>query len=126
MKDKSITYLSDAVIITCVVAAGKSDHILKLAREVGAVGGLVYQARGTGVRERLGLLGIAVETEKDVINILTSSEQSELIMETIYQAGGLSAPGSGFLYTTKVEKVATYLPESMLNRMDDIDNKPHG
>jgi hypothetical protein len=57
----TMTYLTDATMITAVVPAGRADDLLKAARDVGARGGIVYQARGTGARELLGLLGIAVE-----------------------------------------------------------------
>ena len=61
----TMTYLTDATMITAVVPAGRADDLLKAARDVGARGGIVHQARGTGARELLGLLGIAVEAERE-------------------------------------------------------------
>ena len=46
---------------------------IQAAREAGAQGATVHFARGTGIRERLGLLGVAVEVEKEVISLLVSS-----------------------------------------------------
>ena len=43
-------------------------------RDMGATGALVYHARGVGPRERLGLLGIAIEAEKEVVSILVASD----------------------------------------------------
>jgi hypothetical protein len=51
----TMTYLTDATMITAVVPAGRADDLLKVARDVGASGGIVHQARGTGARELLGL-----------------------------------------------------------------------
>ena len=67
MSSETITYLTDAVLITAVVPVGRADAILKATRDVGASGGIVHLARGTGARERLGLLSIAVEAEKEVV-----------------------------------------------------------
>ena len=64
MSSENITYLTDAVLVTAVVPVGQADAILKAARDVGASGGIVHHARGTGARERLGLLGIAVRQRK--------------------------------------------------------------
>ena len=93
MKSESLVYLTDAVVITAVVPAGHADAILKAARELGASGGIVHMARGTGARERLGLLGIAVEAEKEVINIIVASDHQDMIAEAELreEAGELTA-----------------------------------
>ena len=117
MSEQTITYLTDAVMITAVVPVGRADTLLKAAREVGAMGGIVHHARGTGARERLGLLAIAVEAEKEIVSIVVAAEHQELIAEAIYRAGGLDAPGGGYLYVTRLEKLATYIPKEALQRL---------
>ena len=119
MSKHDITYLTDVSLITCVVQSGLRDEILKAARDVGAsTGAISHGARGIGVRERLGLLGVAVETQKDVINILVSTEQTDLVFDTVFKAAGLDTPGRGFIYVTPLEKVSTYLPESVRGRIE--------
>jgi nitrogen regulatory protein PII len=120
MSDQNITYLTDVYLLTVVVQTGLVEDILKAARGVGATAGAIsHHARGIGLRERLGLIGVAVEAEKDVISILVSSEQRDLVVETIYRAARLDTPGRGFIYVTPLEKAATYVPESMLQRMKE-------
>ncbi len=120
MSNSNITYLTDVALITCVVKIGLSDVILKAARDVGVItGSISYHARGYGARERLGLLGIAVEAEKEVVSILVSSEQQDIIVNSIYRAGKLDAPGMGYLYITPLEKVATYIPQDMINKLEE-------
>jgi nitrogen regulatory protein PII len=119
MSDHDITYLTDVFLLTCVVQSGLSEVILKAARDVGAMSGAIsHHARGTGARERLGILGIAVEAEKDVISILVSSEQRDLVYDTLYRAADLNIPGRGFIYITPLEKASTYIPKSMMERLD--------
>ncbi len=119
MKDRNITYLTDVSLLTCVVQSGLSKVIHKAARDVGATTGAIsYLARGTGVRERLGILGIAVEVEKEVINILVSSEQRDLVYDTLYRAADLDVPGRGFIYITPLEKASTYIPKEMMEQRD--------
>ena len=120
MSEQNITYLTDVSLLTVVAQAGLSEKILKAARDAGATAGAVgHHARGIGVRERLGILGVAVETEKDVISILVSNEQRDLVFDTIYRAAGLDTPGRGVIYVTPVEKAATYIPESIMQRMKE-------
>ncbi len=115
----NITYLTDVAMITCVVQAGDADAIIKAAREAGATGALVYHGRGIGIRERLGLLGIAVDAERDVISILVSSDQREIVANNIYKAGHFDTPARGFLYITPLEKVATYIPETVKEQLQN-------
>lgn len=119
MSNQNITYLTDVSLLTCVVQSGLSEVILKAARDVGAMAGAIsHHARGVGVRERLGILGVAVETEKEVISILVSSEQRDLVYDTLYRAANLDVPGRGFIYLTPLEKASTYIPKSMLEPQD--------
>ena len=82
---------------------------------MGATAGAIsHHARGIGVRERLGILGVAVEAEKEVVSILVSSEQRDLVYDTLYRAADLDVPGRGFIYITPLEKASTYIPKSMM------------
>ena len=120
MNEAKITYLTDVAMLTVVVQSGMGEDILKAAREVGATTGAVgHHAKGIGVRERLGLLGLAVEVEKEVISILVSSEQQNAVLDHIYRAGKLDTPGRGYIYVTPLEKVATFIPQNIMDRLDE-------
>jgi len=123
MSEQNITYLTDVSLLTCVVQSGLSEVILKAARDVGAtVGAISHHARGIGVRERLGLLGVAVEAEKEVISILVSSEQRDLVYDTLYRAAELNIPGRGFIYITPLEKASAYIPQSVMDQLDTSED----
>lgn len=113
---EKITYLTDVALVTCVVPAGHGDAVIKAAQSMGAVGALVYHARGIGLRERLGILGIAVEAEKEVVSILVAMDYREVVLEAVYRAGGLDVPGAGMAYVMPLEKLATYVPREVLER----------
>jgi len=115
MPRKSIVVLTDLNLITCIVQKGAGDDIVKAAVENGVHGATIHYARGTGIRERLGLLGIAVESEKEVINIMVSTEMTDTVFEALYLAGKLDAPGMGLIFVVPILKAATYVPESLLD-----------
>jgi nitrogen regulatory protein P-II 1 len=118
MSSEGITYLTGAVLITAVVRTGRADDLLKAARDMGASGGLVHLARGADVRERLGLLSIAVDAEKEVVSLVVAADHQELVARAMYQAGELHAPGGGYLYVTPIEKLAMYVPTEALERLE--------
>jgi len=117
MPQREMVVLTDASLITCVVQKGLADEVVKAAQEAGAQGATIYYGRGTGVRERLGLLGLTIEAEKEVITIMVANDQMDRIFEKMYLAGKMDTPGMGFMYVAKLEKAATYVPEDMLEKL---------
>ena len=117
MNEREITVLTDVSLITCVVQRGLADDIIKAAQEAGAQGATTYFAHGSGVRERLGILGVAVEVEKEVINIVVANDQVERVFEKMYLAGQLDTPAMGIIYTTPLEKLATHIPDEILEKL---------
>lgn len=118
MTQSNITYITDASLITCVVSTGKGDVVLKAARELGVAGGVVFQGRGTGLRERLGILGVAVEADKEIVMMMAANERRDLLVESIFKAAELNSPAAGFIYATPVDKAATYVPESIIEELN--------
>lgn len=116
-KDKRITALTDVALIICVVQKGMADDVIKAARDAGAQGSTVYYARGYGVRERLGLLGVAVDVEKEVVNIVVSTDQANRIFEKMSVAAKMDTPGMGFMYMTHLDKAVTYIPPEVLEKL---------
>ena len=119
MSQRNMTVLTDVALITCIVQRGVADSIVAAAREAGAQGATVFYGKGSGVRERLGVLGVAVEVEKEVVNIVVSSDQVDRIFEVLYLAGKLDTPGMGFMYVTHLDKAATYIPQNVLDRLKE-------
>lgn len=117
MSKREITVLTDVTLITCIVQRGIADTIIKAATEAGAQGATVYFARGTGIRERLGILGVAVEVEKEIVNIVVSTDDADRIFEAMFLAGKLDTPGMGFMYMTPLEKAATYIPAALVEKL---------
>ncbi len=117
IEKREITVLTDVSLITCIVQRNIADDIVRAAREAGAQGATVNFARGTGIRERLGIFGVAVEVEKEVINIVVSTDQVDRIFEKMYLAGNLDTPGMGIMFVTPLDKAATYIPLALRERL---------
>jgi nitrogen regulatory protein PII len=115
---KEMTILTDVSLITCMVPRGKGDAIVAAARAAGAQGASIHYGRGAGVRERLGLLSITVEAEKEVIQILVSKQQEEEVFAEMFIAGLLDTPGMGIMFVTPLEKAAAYIPPNIIERIE--------
>lgn len=117
MSTRGITVLTDVALITCIVQRSVGDDIVRAARDAGATGATMHFARGTGVRERLGVLGVTVEVEKVIINIVVATDQIDRVFEKVYVAGQLDTPGMGMMYVTPLEKAATYVPPALAAKL---------
>ena len=114
---REITYLSDVYLITCVVESGLANKIVDAATNVGAQGATINYARGTGIRDRMGLLGVTIDEQKEMIRIIVSKEQSNRIFEAMYLAGNLDIPGKGIMWMVKLDRVATHIPKDVMKRV---------
>ena len=113
---RDITYLTDVFLITCVVESGLADKIIDAATNVGAQGATINYARGTGIRNRMGLLGVTIDEQKEISKIIESKEQSNRVFEAMYLAGDLDTPGKGIMWMVKLDRVATHIPKEVIKR----------
>ena len=113
---REITYLSDVYILTFVFESGLADKIVDAATNVGAQGATINYARGTGIRDRMGLLGVTIDEQKEIIRIIVSKEQSNRIFEAMFLAGNLDTPGKGIMWMVKLDRVATHIPKDVIKR----------
>ncbi|MEK9679499.1 MAG: P-II family nitrogen regulator [Rhodospirillaceae bacterium] len=114
MQDRNIVYLTDVKVITCVLQNGLAEQVLEAAKNAGVQGATISYARGTGVRDRMGLLGVTIDEQKEVVRVIVSDEQANRVFETMYLAGQLDKPGKGIMYVAPIEHVATYIPPNVI------------
>ena len=114
MAGRQITYLTDAMMITCIVQASQADKVVKAAQNVGAQGATVTYARGTGIRERMGLMGVTIDEQKEMIRVIVSEEQADRVFEAMYLAGELDKAGMGIMFMNNLDRIATYIPDDVL------------
>ncbi|MEL0326843.1 MAG: hypothetical protein VXA09_07575, partial [Burkholderiaceae bacterium] len=72
MAKRNVTYLTDAFLITCVIQKDQAEPVLEAAKNAGAQGATISYAQGTGIRERMGLIGVTIDEQKEVIRIIVS------------------------------------------------------
>ncbi len=116
---RTFTTLTEATLITAVVQSGLGEVIADALLEVGIQGATLHSAMGVGIRERLGVVGVAVDAERDVVSVMVSSDEVNRIFERVFLAGKLDIPGMGFMYATPLMQAATYVPPAILAKYVD-------
>ncbi len=96
-------------MVMAIVQRGRADQAVKGALRSGAQAATVFFGRGMGVRERLGLLGLAIQPEKEVIVIVAPEDYVDRIITGMVRASRLDQPGVGFLFVTPVDRVVGLL-----------------
>lgn len=86
-----------------IVNAGFADEVVEIAREAGAGGATIINARGIGSVHK-SIMGITVDTEKEMVLSLVSGDVAEKIMAVIKEKAGLKSPVNGICFIMPVEK----------------------
>jgi hypothetical protein len=92
-------------LVISVVNQGYSDEFMALAREAGARGGTVINARGIAHQGPVKFFGISVQDEKEIILILSTRERKAPIMQALSQAFGISSQAEGIIFSLPVDSV---------------------
>ena len=117
MSQSEMIVLTDVVLLTAIVQRGTSDLIVQAAQEAGAQGATIFHAHGTGVRQkRLGVLGLTINSEKEVIYIVVPADQADFVFERIFVSAKMDTPGMGILWMTPLSRMATYVPHEIAAR----------
>lgn len=99
----------DLRLLTVVVQRKLGERVLDAALKAGATGATFFYAQGTGVRQRLGVLGQLIEAEKQVVFVVTHAAEADRVLDAVAKAGELHKPGYGFAYVQEVLKAVGYV-----------------
>lgn len=93
-------------LILCIINAGYSDTIMDAAREAGATGGTVLNARGTVNKEAEAFFHITIQPEKEIVMILVPTGIKDDVLHALYNKGGLGTSCQGIAFSLPVDNVA--------------------
>lgn len=92
-------------LLITLVNTGFSEVVMDAAREVGAKGGTIVHARGTGTKDMEKKYGVIITPDKEMVLILVSTKIKDKVLSAIYKAAGLQTSGQGIAFTLPVEDV---------------------
>ena len=103
--------MNELNLITCIVQRGKAEKVVDAALLAGATGATFFYGRGTGVRQKLGVLSKLIVPEKEIIQIVVKEEQTDKVFEAIIKAAKLKKKGQGFAYIHKIDRAVGFLED---------------
>lgn len=96
----SLTLPGNLAAITCAVQRGRGNTIAKTILNLGVPMPVVTAGIGTGLRDKLGLIRIAIPPEKEVVHAAVASHEVNEILCALAEAGRIDRLGAGFLYAS--------------------------
>ena len=92
-------------LILAVVNHGYSDDLVSCAREAGASGGTIINARAQAHEWVVNFFGISTQEEKDIILLLVNRDKKVSIMKTLSETHGLNSKAKGIVFSLPVDGV---------------------
>jgi hypothetical protein len=87
-----------------VVNAGFAQEIIDIARDKGASGATIMNARGEGTTHQT-VFGITIDSEKEMVLSIVPGKVAVKIMDTIKEKAGVKTPAHGVCFLLPVDKM---------------------
>lgn len=98
-------YIKDCSLIIAIVNRGYSDNVLQSAKQAGAEGATIINARGNSIHETDTVLGVNIQPEKEVVMIIVRKPLRKKVMREICKTSGLAEEGQGLCFSVPVDEV---------------------
>ena len=93
-------------LLIAIANQGSIDAVMDAARSANAGGGTVIHAKGTGTEGARKFLGVSVAEEKEMIFIVTRTEEKNKIMKAIMEKTGLGKKKKTVIFSLPVTDTA--------------------
>lgn len=93
-------------MVLVIINKGYTDLVMDAARKVGARGGTIMTARGTGNPDIEQFYQVTITPEKEVVLILVDRSITDSVLKAINDASGLQTPGQGIAFSVPAGRTA--------------------
>lgn len=101
-------------VILAIVNSGFADDVMAVAREQGARGGTVLNARGVAREDAAAFFGITLHTEKEIVMIVVPKTIRDNVLNAIYKEMGMAKKAQGIAFSLPVTDTAGLVKEADL------------
>lgn len=106
---------SEHELIVAIYEKGYTELVMDAAREVGAGGGTVIHAKGTGAGAQK-FFGITLAEEKEIVFIVCRQFRKKEIMRAIMQKAGVESRAHALVFSLPVSETAGFRFAEMLEK----------
>ena len=93
-------------VIFAIVNSGFAEEAMAIAREQGARGGTIINARGVARENEAAFFGITVHAEKEILMLVVEKDIRDNILNALYQRMGMGKKAQGIAFSLPVSDVA--------------------
>jgi len=97
-------------VIFAIVNAGYAEIAMDVARDNGARGGTILNARGVAREDAAAFFGITLHAEKEILMLVVEKEIRDSVLNAIYKEMGMGKKGHGIVFSLPVSDVAGLAP----------------
>lgn len=93
-------------VIFTIIDRGQADEVVDAAKDAGAPGATIINARGSGAHEDSKFFGIHIEPEKEIVLVVVKKEKTGAIIESIKNRLDIDEPGGGIVFVMDVTRTS--------------------
>ena len=97
---------NDYEVIFAIVNDGYADDVMEVAKQQGARGGTIINARGVAREEAAAFFGITLHTEKEIVMIVVPKTIKNDVLNAIYKEMGMEKKAQGIAFSLPVTDTA--------------------
>ncbi len=97
---------NDYEVILAIVNEGYAEDVMDVAREHGARGGTILNARGVAREEAAVFFGISLNIEKEIVMMVVPKAIKDDILNAIYKEMGMAKKAQGIAFSLPVTDTA--------------------
>lgn len=97
---------NDYEVIFAIVNEGYAEDVMDVAREQGARGGTILNARGVTRQDVADFFGINLNIEKEIVMMVVKKDIKDSILNAIYKEMGMAKKAQGIAFSLPVTDTA--------------------
>ena len=100
-------------VIFAIVNSGFAEEAMEVAREQGARGGTILNARGVAREKEATFFGITVHAEKEILMMVVEKDIRDNVLNALYSRMGMANKAQGIAFSLPVSDVAGLAPTAV-------------
>lgn len=93
-------------VIFAIVNAGYAEEAMAVARENGARGGTILNARGVAREQEAAFFGITIHAEKEILMLVVEKTIRDNVLNALYKEMGMDKKAQGIAFSLPVSDAA--------------------
>ena len=93
-------------VIFTIVNSGFAEEAMRVAKEQGARGGTILNARGVVKEDAATFFGITLHADKEILMMVVEKEIRDNVLNALYKDMGLGKKSQGIVFSLPVSDVA--------------------